>query len=36
MLKPSAASTGGWKESDLKESGIKTRRLLRGDIVINK
>jgi endoglucanase len=36
MLKPSAASTGGWKESDLKESGLKTRRLLRGDTIIIK
>ena len=31
MLKPSAASSGGWKESDLKESGIKTRALLRNE-----
>lgn len=29
VLKTSAASTGGWKESDLKESGIKTRAYLR-------
>jgi endoglucanase len=29
VLKKSAASTGGWKEEDLKESGIKTRALLR-------
>lgn len=29
MLKTSASSTGNWKESDLKESGIKTRELLR-------
>lgn len=29
MLQPSAASDGNWKESDLKESGIKTRELLR-------
>lgn len=29
MLKPSASSTGGWSENDLKESGIKTRELLR-------
>lgn len=36
MLKPSAASIGGWKESDLKESGIKTRRLLRGEINLNQ
>jgi endoglucanase len=29
VLKPSAASEGSWKESDLKESGIKTREFLR-------
>lgn len=29
MLKTTAGSTGNWKESDLKESGIKTRELLR-------
>ena len=29
MLNTSASSTGNWKESDLKESGIKTRELLR-------
>jgi endoglucanase len=29
MLKPSASSEGNWKEQDLKESGIKTRELLR-------
>jgi endoglucanase len=29
MLLPSAAATGGWKEFDMKESGIKTRELLR-------
>jgi endoglucanase len=29
VLKKSAASTGNWKESDLKESGVKTRNLLR-------
>ncbi len=29
MLKPSADSKGGWKESDLKESGIKTRDYYR-------
>lgn len=28
MLKKSAASSGNWKESDLKESGIKTREYL--------
>jgi endoglucanase len=30
MLVPSASSTGGWKQSDLKESGIRTRELLLG------
>lgn len=29
MLKPTASSTGNWTEDDLKESGIKTRELLR-------
>jgi endoglucanase len=29
MLYPSASFEGNWKESDLKESGIKTRELLR-------
>lgn len=29
MLKPSASSEGNWKDDDLKESGIKTRELLR-------
>ena len=29
VLKPSAASDGKWKETDLKESGIKTREYLR-------
>lgn len=29
VLKPSAASDGNWKESDLKESGIKIREYLR-------
>jgi len=29
VLKKSASSNGGWKEEDLKESGIKTRALLR-------
>jgi len=29
MLKTSAASTGKWKEKDLKESGVKTRNYLR-------
>jgi len=31
-LKTTAGSTGNWKESDLKESGIKTRALLRAGI----
>jgi endoglucanase len=29
MLKPSAAGDGNWKDSDLKETGIKTREMLR-------
>lgn len=29
MMKTSASSLGGWKEEELKESGIKTRELLR-------
>lgn len=29
MLKTSASSEGNWKEEDMKESGIKTRELLR-------
>lgn len=29
MLKTSAGDTGGWTENDLKESGIKTREMLR-------
>ncbi len=29
VLKKSASSTGGWKASDLKESGVKARALLR-------
>ena len=29
VLFPSANSNGGWKEKDLKESGIKTRELIR-------
>ncbi|MDP2114867.1 MAG: glycoside hydrolase family 5 protein [Bacteroidota bacterium] len=29
MLKTTAASEGNWKEEDMKESGIKTRELLR-------
>jgi endoglucanase len=31
MLLPSAASTGGWTAADMKESGNKTRELLRRD-----
>jgi len=30
MLNPSASSTGNWKDTDMKESGIKTRELYRG------
>jgi endoglucanase len=30
MLKPSASDTGKWRDSDLKESGLKTREKLRG------
>lgn len=30
VLNPSAASTGGWKDSDLKESGVMIRAYLRG------
>lgn len=29
VLKPTASSTGHWKDEDLKESGIKTRALIR-------
>lgn len=29
MLNPSAGDTGNWSDSDLKESGLKTRELLR-------
>lgn len=29
MVKPSASSLGNWKDEDMKESGIKTRELLR-------
>ncbi|HKP31666.1 MAG TPA: glycoside hydrolase family 5 protein [Chitinophagaceae bacterium] len=29
VLKPSASSDGNWKESDLKESGIRTREMIR-------
>jgi endoglucanase len=36
MLKPSAASTGGWKDSDLKESGYKARAWLRDEIPLHE
>jgi len=36
VLKPSAGSTGQWKESDLKESGVKTREYLRGYPAVGK
>jgi endoglucanase len=29
VLQKSAASTGGWKESDLKDSGVKARAFIR-------
>jgi len=29
MLKPSASDQGNWKDEDIKESGLKTRELLR-------
>ncbi len=29
MIKPGVSVQGNWKESDLNESGIKTRELLR-------
>jgi endoglucanase len=29
VLQPTAASDGGWKPTDLKESGTKSRELLR-------
>jgi len=29
MLKPSASAQGNWKDEDIKESGLKTRELLR-------
>jgi endoglucanase len=32
VLLPNASAEGGWKESDMKESGIKTRALLRSYI----
>jgi endoglucanase len=34
MLKVSAGSQGNWKESDMKESGIKTRELFRENLNI--
>ena len=34
MLNESASSEGNWKESDLKESGIKTREMFRGNLKI--
>jgi endoglucanase len=34
MLNESAASEGNWKESDLKESGIKTREMFRENLKI--
>lgn len=36
MLKTSASSEGNWKEEDMKESGIKTRELLRKQAEKNK
>jgi hypothetical protein len=30
MMQTTASDNGNWKESDLKESGIKTREKLRG------
>jgi endoglucanase len=36
MLKTTAASEGNWKEEDMKESGIKTRELLRKQAEKNK
>jgi endoglucanase len=36
VLKPSAGSTGHWKDSDLKESGVKIREYLRGYPVVGK
>lgn len=36
VLLPSANSNGGWKKTDLKESGIKTRELLRKYALIDK
>jgi endoglucanase len=36
MLKPSASSEGNWKDEDVKESGLKTRELLRKQAESNK
>jgi endoglucanase len=36
VLNPSASSTGHWKDSDLKESGIKIRGYLRGYPPVDK
>jgi endoglucanase len=33
ILKPSAASEGGWKEEDIKESGMKTRAYLKNYVL---
>lgn len=33
VLKPSAASEGGWKEEDIKESGMKTRAYLKNYVL---
>lgn len=35
VLNPSASSTGHWKQSDLKESGIKTREYLKAYLPVN-
>jgi len=36
MLKTNASSEGNWKDEDMKESGIKTRELLRRLAAINE
>ena len=36
VLNPSASSTGHWKDSDLKESGIRTREYLKAYPPVNK
>jgi len=36
VLNPSANSTGHWKDSDLKESGVKTREYLKAYPSVNK